>query len=231
MNEQKPPQESTTTTNNYLVILSIGILVVFLALVGGVYWWVSKKSKGQIIFPAGINYTGNETPAPTQQPQRPTYDYLKLASDSNWIDFTSPQGQYAFKYPPGMIPLIFPGDVNDTVTFDVADVPAQFNLMVLVETISSYDAKLRGRPEDFVRNYWNFFSGLKGLNDIEIYQTDKGLQGWKVRYVTQAGGVGSDNYFFTIRRQNDKILHVNNIFPSEGQAVFTRLLNSLEYKK
>ena len=68
MNEQKPQQESLGKST--LTILSIGTLLVFLALVGGVYWWVSKKSKGQVVFPAGINYTGNETPAPTQQPQR-----------------------------------------------------------------------------------------------------------------------------------------------------------------
>lgn len=230
MNEQKSSEKSSPS-NNFLVFLSVGILVVFLALVGGVYWWVSTKSKGQIVFPAGINYTGNETPAPTQQPQRPQYDYTEMAAASDWVDFTSPKGQYIFKYPPEMIPLIFPGDVNDAVTFDISDIPAQFNLMVLVETISSYDAKLRGKPEEFVRNYWNFFGGLKGLNDIETFQTDKGLQGWKARYVTQTDALGTDNYFFTIAGQNDKILHVNNIFPADGQAVFTRLLNSLEYKK
>jgi len=130
-----------------------------------------------------------------------------------------------------MIPLIFPGDVNDTVTFDVADVPAQFNLMVLVETISGYDAKLKGKPEDFVKSYFKYFGGLKGLKEVETFQTDKGLQGWKVKYVTQADAVGSDNYFFLIPNQPDKVVHVNNIFPAEGQAVFTRLLNSLEYKK
>ncbi len=228
MEEQKSAKESD---NKYaLSFLSIGILVVFVAIVFGLYWWVSKKSKGQVVFPAGINYTGTET-TPQPQPQRPTYDYSKLASASNWVDFTSPKGQYIFKYPPEMIPLIFPGDVNDTVTFDVADVPAQFNLMVLVETISSYDPKLRGRQEDFVRNYWKFFAGLKGLDEVETFRTDKGLQGWKARYITQSDVIGSDNYFLVIPDQPDRVLHVNNIFPEDGQAVFTRLLNSLEYKK
>ena len=217
--------------NKYaLSVLSIVILVVFLVIVGGLYWWVSNKGKGQIVFPAGINYTGNES-TPPPQPQRPTYDYSTLATASNWVDFTSPRGQYVFKYPPEMIPLIFPGDVNDSVTFDVADVPAQFNLMVLAEIISNYDAKLRGRQEDFVRNYWKFFGGLKELESIETYQTDEGLRGWKAKYITQSDVVGSDNYFFLIPDQPDKIIHVNNIFPTDGQAVFMRLLNSLENKK
>lgn len=217
--------------NKYaLSALSIGILVVFLVIVGGLYWWVSKKGKGQVVFPAGLNYTGAEA-TPPPQATRPTYDYSKMASASNWVDFTSPKGQYTFKFPPEMVPLIFPGDVNDTVTFDVADVPAQFNLMVIVETISNYDAKLRGKQEDFVRNYWKFFGGLKGLNEMETYKTDKSLQGWRARYILQGDVVGSDNYFFIIPNQPDKVIHVNNIFPTDGQAVFMRLLNSLEHKK
>lgn len=229
MNQNESPKE---TENKYaLSFLSIAVLVVFLLIVGGLYWWVSKKGKGEVVFPAGINYTGNEKTPVSQQPKRPSYDYTKLASASDWVDFTSPRGQYTFKYPPELIPLIFPGDVNDTVTFDVADVPAQFNLMILVETVSSYDAKLRGRPEEFVRNYFKFFGGLKRLQEVETYRTDKGLQGWRTKYVTQSDVVGSDNYFFVVPNQPDKIVHVNNIFPKEGQAVFTRLLNSLEYKK
>src|SRR3989344_3132858 len=184
-------EEKNSENKSALSALSIGILIVFLLIVGGLYWWVSKKGKGQVVFPAGLNYTGEE-PTSAPQPQRPTYDYTKLAGASDWVDFVSPKEQYTFKYPPSMIPLIFPGDANDSVTFDIADVPAQFNLMVLVETISNYDAKYK---------------------------------------VNQDDAVGTDNYFFVIPGQTDKIIHVNNIFPTEGQAVFTRLLNSLDYKK
>lgn len=229
MGEQKLSQDSSN--KYFLTLLSIGILVVFLALVGGIYWWVSQKSKGQVVFPAGINYTGNETPAPAQQPQRPQYDYEKMAGSANWADFTSSKEQYTFQYAPEMIPLIFPGDANDAVTFDVSEIPAQFNLMVLVETISNYDPKLTGRQEEFVRNYWKFFGGLKALDSIETYETENGLRGWKAKYITQTDVVGSENYFFTMTGKPDKIIHVNNIFPKEGQAVFTRLLNSLELKK
>jgi len=223
--------EGKSTKETNLSALSITILIVFLLIVGGLYWWVSKKGKGQVVFPAGINYTGNEKTPPPEQPQRPTYDYAKLATAANWTEFVSPRDQYVFQYPPEMIPLIFPGDANDTVTFDVSDIPAQFNLMVLVETISNYDSKLTGKQEDFVNNYWKFFGGLKDVEDVEDYTSEKGLKGWKVKYLTQNDVVGSENYFFVIPNQPDKVLHVNNIFPAEGQAVFTRLLNSLEYKK
>ena len=72
MSEQKPSEDSSN--KYFLTLLSVGILVVFLVLVGGTYWWVSQKSKGQVVFPAGINYTEKETPARSQQPQRPQYD-------------------------------------------------------------------------------------------------------------------------------------------------------------
>lgn len=227
--DTKPTQKDFV--NKYgLTFLSIGILVVFLILVGGVYWWVSKKSKGQVIFPSGINYTGNESGSGAQS-QRPNYNYDELASASNWVDFTSPQGQYTFQYAPGMIPLIFPGDANDTVTFDVSNVPAQFNLMVLVEKISNYDSSLRGKPEQFVRNYWTYFGGLKGAQNVTAFQNEKGLRGWKVNYVNKDNAVGTDNYFFVIPNDPDKIIHVNNIFPKEGTTVFNRILNSLDYKR
>ncbi len=228
--ETKPAEEDFLS-KYALTLLSIGILVVFLVLVGGVYWWVSKKSKGQVVFPAGINYTGNETTPAPQEQKKPTYDYAQLASSSDWSDFTSPQGQYTFKYPPGMIPLIFPGDANDTVTFDVSDVPAQFNLMVLVEKISNYDASLRGKPEQFVKNYWTYFGGLKGVKNVEVFQNEQGLKGWKVNYVNKDDVVGTDNYFFVLPNNPDKVLHANNIFPKEGETVFNRILNSLNVKK
>lgn len=223
-------EEKKEENKGALSAMSIGVLVLFLVIVGGLYWWVSKKGKGEVVFPAGLNYTGEE-PTNPPQPKRPEYDYAKLAASSDWVDFISPKEQYIFKYPSGMIPLIFPGDVNDTVTFDVADVPAQFNLMVLVETISTYDVKYKGKQEDFVKNYFTFFDGLKGVEEVETYKTDKGLSGWRVKYVSQDDVIGADNYFFVIPGQPDKVIHVNNIFPTDGQAVFTRLLNSLDQKK
>lgn len=224
-------QDDLGLGKNTLAILSVGILVVFLLLIAGVYFWVSKKSKGEVVFPAGVNYTGQETSVPTQPAQRPQYDYAALGASASLTTFNSTAGQYTFSYPAGMIPLIFPGDPNDSVTFDVSDVPAQFNLMILVETISNYDPKLRGRQEEFVRNYWQFFPGLKSVNSIETFANEKGLRGWMVSYTTKGGAITSTNYFFAIPGNNDKILHLNNVFPPEGEAVFTKILNSLELKK
>ncbi len=227
MVENKADEPSNKSS---LPLISVIILVVFLAVVFFLYNWVSKKSKGQVVYPAGINYTGNQSNqvAPSQKPQ---YDYAKLATSSDWPTFTSSKGQYTFKYPKGMIPLIFPGDTNDSVSFDVADVPAQVNLMALVETVSNYDPKMVGKQEEFVTNYWKYFGGLKASQNTAPFTNEKGLKGYKVNYVTKANVVTSDNYFFFMPGNDDKVLHVNNVFPADGQAVFTRLLDSLDFKK
>src|SRR3990167_8055210 len=109
-------EEKKEENKGALSAMSIGVLVLFLVIVGGLYWWVSKKGKGEVVFPAGLNYTGEE-PTAGAPAQRTNYDYAKLAGASDWVDFVSPKEQYTFKYPSTMVPLIFPGDVNDTVTF------------------------------------------------------------------------------------------------------------------
>ncbi len=215
-----------------LSFLSIGILVVFLGIVFFLYFWVSKKNNGGIVFPAGLNYTGEET-TPAPPVKKPVYDYAALgaAPDSEWISFKSIKSQYTFKHPNLMIPLIFPGDVNDSTTFDVADVPAQFNILVLVETISNYDPKFTGKQEEFVKNYWKFFGGLKGLQSAELFTNEKGLTGFKSVYLNKSGVSTGDNYFFIFPNDGNKIMHMSNVLPKEGETVFLRMLNSLELAK
>src|SRR3990167_1584363 len=111
MNDQKNT-ENESMNKSSLTVLSVVILLVFLVLVGGIYWWVSKKGKGEVVFLAGINYTGTET-TPVAQQQKPTFDFAKLAAGADWAEFISPKAQYTFQYPPQIIPVIIPGDTND----------------------------------------------------------------------------------------------------------------------
>ncbi|MCL4378425.1 MAG: hypothetical protein M1409_08640, partial [Actinobacteria bacterium] len=88
-----------------------------------------------------------------------------------------------------------------------------------------------GKPIEFVKGYYKYFSGLKSLNSFSEFKNDKGLEGYKVTYLTKANTVTTDNYFFIIPGDDDHMIHVANIFPKEGDAVFQRILNSLDYKK
>ena len=101
-----------------------------------------------------------------------------------------------------------------------------------METISSRDKNLVGKPEEFASTYWKFFSGLKGLNKIESVTNEKGMKGYKATYVVKGSNtVTSENYFFVVESNNDILLRIGDIFPTEGKAVFNRLVNSLEYLK
>lgn len=210
-----------------LTYISLGILIIFLLLVGGVYYWVTKKSGGGLVFPSGVNYLSPNQPTPAV----PQYDYAKLAASTDLLTLKGQTYAYSFQYPRGLNAIIFAKDPNDSVTFKTSALPAEQNLMLLVERISERDKSYVGKYEDFVRDYWKFFGGLKGSKDLTPFTNNQGLVGFKVNYVTKGNVVTSDNYFFEIPGDTDHMLHLNNIFPKEGEAVFLRILNSLSYKK
>lgn len=224
--------QDVNLSNKTLISLSVGILVVFLALVAFLFFWVQRKNGGKLVFPAGINYTGAENQAPT--PARPQYDWASLTSSTTLAKFVSPLKQYTFSHPAQLFALFFPGDPNDSMTFQLSDTSPQFSLTALVETISNYKDKmgvLTGKQEEFVKNYYKAFGAMEGVNAIEPYTSPKGLKGFKVKYNYKGGNVGADNYFFIIPGSPDKILHVINIFPPEGQTIFNNILGSLELVK
>jgi len=228
--ENKSEDFSEKISKKSLVAVNIIILVVFLLIIGGTYYWVSKKSKGEQVFPAGINYLspkGNETKKPVL-----LYDFAKLAESSDWVSYKGKIYTYTFQHPKALAPLSVPNDVNDAVTFKVNELAPEQSLLFTVETISKRDPTLVGKPEKFASNYWKFFSGLKGLNSITDITNEKGLTGYKATYVVKGtNAITSDNYFFVVESNNDILLHIGDIFPTEGKAVLNRLINSLEYQK
>ncbi|MDO8741636.1 MAG: hypothetical protein Q7J11_00645, partial [Candidatus Roizmanbacteria bacterium] len=210
-------------------VVNVVILVVFIAIVGGVYYWVSAKNKGQQVFPAGINYLspkGNEAQKPVL-----LYDFAKLAESSDWLTYKGKLFPYSFQYPKEFKPVTYP-DKSDAVTFKVNALPPEQSLLLRVETISGRDKNLVGKPKEYVSSYWKFFSGLKGLKTITDVTNDKGLKGYKATYIVKGNNaVTSDFYFFLIEGDSDNLIYMGDIFPTEGKALFNRLMNSLEYKK
>jgi hypothetical protein len=227
--ETKISDDSETISKSNIVTANVVILVVFLLIVGGIFLVVSKKSKGQQVFPAGINYL-----APTTAAAKPVmlYDFTKLAASTDWVTYTGKLFPYSFQYPKEFTPVTYPGDKSDSVAFKVSSVPPEQSLLLTVEKISGRDKNLVGKPEEFVRNYWKFFSGLKALKTITTITNEKGLTGYKATYVIKgSNAVTSDYYFFTVPDDNDTLLHIGDIFPTEDKTMINRIVNSLEYKK
>lgn len=222
--------DSEEMSKKSLVGVNVVILVVFVAVVGGVYYWVSTKNKGQQVFPAGINYV---SPKGTEA-QKPVllFDFAKLAESSDWSVYKGKLFAYSFQYPSVFKPVNYLNDKTDAVAFKVNSLPPEQSLLLTVETISSRDKTLVGKQEEFVKNYWKFFSGLKSLNKIEAVTNEKGLKGFKANYIVKgSNAITSDYYFFVIEGDTDHLLHVGDIFPTEGKTVFNRIVNSLEYTK
>ena len=160
------------------------------------------------------------------------YDFAKLAESSDWVTYKGKIFAYTFQHPKVFVPITYTGDKSDAVTFKVNELPPEQSLLLTVEIISGRDKTLVGKPEEFVKNYWKFFSGLKGLNKIETFTNEKGMTGYKATYVVKGNNaLTSDYYFFVVPGNNDALIHIGNIFPTEGKAVFNRIVNSLEYQK
>jgi len=229
MDTKKTIDETDETLNkSSLVFGNFVVLVVFVLLVGGVYLWVSKKNKtGQQVFPAGINYLSPQSPTTA-----PLYDFAKLAETTDWVSYKGKLFPYSFQYPKEFTPVTYPGDKSDPVAFKVSALPPEQSLLLIVEKISGRDKNLVGKPEEFVRNYWKFFSGLKALKNITKVTNEKELTGYKATYVIKgSNAITSDYYFFVIEGNDDTLLHMGDIFPAEGKTLFNRIMNSLEYKK
>src|SRR3989344_1881882 len=113
-----------------LVAANVVVLVVFLAVIGGVYYFVSKKNKGQQVFPAGINYLSPKGGAA----QKPVllYDFAKLAESSDWVIYEGKLFSYSFQYPKVFTPITYPGDKSDAVTFKVNTLPPEKSLLLRV---------------------------------------------------------------------------------------------------
>lgn len=226
MNNSESDEPKGSNKSN-VIFLNLGVLVFFLVLVFGIYYWVSKKSKGEVVFPAGVNYLSPNT----ETPQQSSIDYAKLASSAEWLTFKGKIYGFSFQYPKGLLPLSFPNDSSESVTFKLSDLPPELNLMFLVETISSRDANLVGKHQEFTQTYWKYFAGLKGVSSFKEFTNEKGLEGYQVKFSTKSNTTTTDNYFFKIPGDNDHMLHIANIFPKDGQVVFERILNSIDYKK
>src|SRR3990167_9269605 len=142
--KDKSEDSSEEISKKNLVAVNVVILVVFLSVIGGVYYFVSKKNKGQQVFPAGINYLspkGEEAKKPVL-----LYDFAKLSESSDWVTYKGKAYSYSFQHPKALAPLSFPNDKSDAVTFKVNELPPEQSLLLTVEIVSSRDKNLVGKP-------------------------------------------------------------------------------------
>lgn len=210
-----------------LALTSVGVLALFLVLVGGIYFWVSKKNKSSVVFPAGINYLGPQSGA--NLTPVPTVDMAQLGKSGKWLQSGGKIYKYAFIYPSEIQISAFINDQSDKIAWVTGGVLPQQNIVFSVETMSSLDPKYTGNVEEFANNFWRKFSGLSGTKPVEAVTNQKNVKGFKALYLDKGGKVVNTNYFFPIPNDSDHVLMViNGMIP---ETIFNQIVNSVEFKQ
>ncbi len=210
---------------NSLAVASLVVLVLFLLLVGGIYYWMSNRSKGAVIFPNGINYLG---PSTTLTPE-PTIDLSKLGQSGQWIKVSGRHFKFDIAYPAELQVTAFIDDPTDKLAWITGIKPPQENVFASVEKMSELGLEYTGQPEKFAYDFWKKFSGLSGVQSVTAITNQKNLKGFKAIYTTKTPGVTVTNYFFPVPNDDDHVLQVlNGILPVN---IFNSIVNSVEFTK
>ncbi len=216
-----------TTQKNNLALASVGVLALFLLIVGGAYLWVSNKNKGGVVFPAGVNYLGPQTT--TNLTPVPTLDLTQIGQSGKWLQSSGKIYKYTFIYPAELQVTAFINDPTDKIAWLTGITPPQQNVVFNVETMSNLGAQYEGKAGDFAQNFWRKFNGLAGAKNFAPFKNAKGLEGYKVEYVDKSGKTVNTNYFFPVPSDSNHVLQViNGILPAD---IFDKIVNGVEFKK
>ena len=178
----------------------------------------SLKSEGRISFPAGDTYLG---PTPTQTNQKQAFTASK---DTPWVSYSGNLYPYTFSYPETLSLVSF---TNDSVGIDWTGVPPEQNVLVNIELIETQDPNLVGKPLEYVQDWWQYFSGLKGVRSVTEFTNSQGLKGYKAIYINQAGESPNVDVFFETPNEPSILIHLaNGILDPE---IFERIIDSVKF--
>lgn len=214
--------------------LVIATVVGVLLLGGAVYaaYRYSQKQAGNIVLPGGVTYLGPSpaTAGPTDR-QPPTAPLrFTAASDVAWLKQSGKIYPYTFSYPSTLPIVVFPGDGSDKIAIAWGNIPPQYNILLNIEFISSREPIYLNLPKiEYVRNWYKFFSGLKGVKKVEPFTNTNGLKGYKASYIDLSDQTPNTNVFFEVPNDpNLMILLANGIL---DPPIFDRIVDSLSWNK
>jgi len=202
----------------------VGVIVLGVAVYAAYRY--SQKQAGNIVLPGGVTYLG-PSPSPAQQP--PTAP-LRFTADST-VSWTTQSGRiypYSFSYPSTLSLVVFPGDPTDSVAIAWGNVNPQQNLLFNMELIEQRDETYINKPKiEFVKNWYKFFSGLKGVASVKPFTNANGLKGYRASYINYADASPNVDIFFEIPGQNNLMLHAANGIVDP--VIFDRIIDSVKW--
>src|SRR3989338_422954 len=206
----------------FAVLLSVGALYIA--------YRYSLLQSNNIILPGGITYLG---PSSTAKPILPTltlkpHKVFTAPSDEKWVTYHGVIYPYSFNHPQSLSLAVFPKDKADSVAFSFDKVDPRVNILLNIDKISDRDPGFSGKPIiDYVKNWYMYFSGLKGVDKIDAFQNDNNLKGYRAVFINDVNQTPNVDIFFEVPGNNDLVIHLanGNLDPS----IFDRIVDSVKW--
>lgn len=208
-----------------LIIATIIGIVILAGALYGAYLYSQSKSN-DLVLPGGVTYLGPTEEASTQPPTAP----LRFTIDpsTSWRIQEGRIYSYSFSFPETLALVVFPGDETDSVAIEWGNIPPQLNILANIEFVEQRDPAYVNQPKmEFVKNWFRFFSGLKGVDKVEPFTNTNGLKGYKAYYINHSDQTPNVDVFFEIPEQEDKLLHfANGVLDPK---IFDRMIDSVKW--
>jgi hypothetical protein len=225
--------EEKTNHNKNSVILIIAVIVgVILACISlFIAYKFSLQSSSNIILPNGTTYVGPSPTPGVKQPQ-PTSSPQKFKVDTT-VDWKPQKGKiypFSFSYPSTLPLVVFTDDATDSVAIAWGNIPPQQNILLNIEFIDKRDPKLVKETKlDYVKNWFKFFTGLKGVANVTPFTNTNGMKGYKAIYINTVDATPNVDVFFEIPNQPTRMLHMANGILETN--LFDRIVDSVKWNK
>lgn len=206
--------------------LGLGIGVIILGVVIYAGYAYSQKKGGKLTLPAGPNYLGNKGMGQLANPPTAPLRFTANA-DTPWVTFKGKVYSYSLSHPETLSLSSFPNDPSDSVAIIWGNINPQSNLLLNIESIKDRNPEYVGKPEEFVRNWWKAFSGLKGVVSVDKLTNASGLKGYKAIYVNTVDQSPNVDIFFEIPNNQDLMIHMANGILDP--LIFNRIIDSVKY--
>ena len=222
-------QGSQTSFNHAQIIktaLITGGSVFILAGAVLIAYRYSQTKKSDIVLPGGVTYLG-ATPTSAVEPTAVPVKFTASAT----VPYKEKIGAnypYSFSYPETLPIVVFTNDPTDSVAIDWDNITAQKNVLFNIELIEKRDKSMIVKPKiEYVKNWWQYFSGLKGVNSVTPFANLGGLKGYRAQYINNAGTAPNADIFFEVPGRNDIMIHLaNGILDA---AIFDKIVDSVKW--
>ncbi len=190
------------------------VFFILLAIVSLAYQY-SRPRTGAVVLPGGITYLG---PSPTPSAS----GKIPVAADAAWATQTGKKYPYSFLYPSTLSLGVFPDDPFDAVTIFWGDTNTEENLVPRGETIKD---KKKSKKE-YVWDWWKDYT-WKGGSDITEFTNNKGLKGYRAKYLDSSGSSPFDHVFFEVPNRPELVIWMSGKMLEQG--VFDKIVDSVTW--